>query len=334
MKSSRIVQEVRVTSTIITDDIKKWEYSRQNEYGNVYGYVLYPGIYLWKNDFHMKKIPNQVFHDDPYMKLNYCLKGRCEASLGDNRFVYLEPGVVSLDRNRPENMFVAPSGRYKGIEIIMDMNILAAEMPGIFSDLGIPLTQMYEQLRRSNGSTLSIGSKELHERAERFGDLLGTSPCTVEACRLEMLQLLYSFTHGHTTPAKELCYLTKGQKSIAMEVEAKISADLKTHYTVEDLAKEYRVSTSSLEKYFVGVYGASVAKYIREKRMKRAAEILSETSLCIADVAAEVGYSSQSKFGSAFKLQTGETPMEYRRSFFLRKKSTNKNIESENDYEK
>ncbi len=35
MKLSRIVQEVRVTSTIITDDIKKWEYSRQNEYGRV-----------------------------------------------------------------------------------------------------------------------------------------------------------------------------------------------------------------------------------------------------------------------------------------------------------
>ena len=49
--------------------------------------------------------------------------------------------------------------------------------------------------------------------------------------------------------------------------------------------------------------------------MERAAELLTETGLTIADIARQVGYDSQSKFTAAFKSQYGLLPKEYRRQF-------------------
>ena len=47
--------------------------------------------------------------------------------------------------------------------------------------------------------------------------------------------------------------------------------------------------------------------------MERAAELLSGTGLTIAEIAARVGYDSQSKFTAAFKSRYGVLPKEYRK---------------------
>ena len=47
--------------------------------------------------------------------------------------------------------------------------------------------------------------------------------------------------------------------------------------------------------------------------MEKAAQLLRETDLPVAEVARQVGYESQSKFTAAFKEQYGQLPKEYRR---------------------
>ena len=47
--------------------------------------------------------------------------------------------------------------------------------------------------------------------------------------------------------------------------------------------------------------------------MERAAELLTGTGLTIAEIAAQVGYDSQSKFSAAFRSQYGVLPKEYRK---------------------
>ena len=48
--------------------------------------------------------------------------------------------------------------------------------------------------------------------------------------------------------------------------------------------------------------------------MERAAALLRETDLSVAEIAGQVGYESQSKFTAAFKEQFGQLPKEYRRN--------------------
>lgn len=65
---------------------------------------------------------------------------------------------------------------------------------------------------------------------------------------------------------------------------------------------------------FKEVYGSSLAAHMKEHRMERAAALLRETDLSVAEIAGQVGYESQSKFTAAFKEQFGQLPKEYRRN--------------------
>ena len=80
------------------------------------------------------------------------------------------------------------------------------------------------------------------------------------------------------------------------------------------LAEKFSVGETSLKNYFRGVYGQNISTYLREVRMKAAAEFLEDTSRPIAEIAEQIGYSNQGKFAAVFKKQFGMSPLEYRRA--------------------
>ena len=84
--------------------------------------------------------------------------------------------------------------------------------------------------------------------------------------------------------------------------------------TIEMLSRQFHMNTTTLKSVFKSVYGNSLASHIKEHRMERAAELLEDSGLSIADVARQVGYDSQSKFSAAFREQYGVLPKAYRRS--------------------
>ncbi len=56
--------------------------------------------------------------------------------------------------------------------------------------------------------------------------------------------------------------------------------------------------------------------YLRRYRMNVATTMLRQDSREDAEIAGAVGYESPSKFATAFRQVIGQTPMEYRKSFF------------------
>ncbi|MDR3895655.1 MAG: helix-turn-helix transcriptional regulator [Oscillospiraceae bacterium] len=84
--------------------------------------------------------------------------------------------------------------------------------------------------------------------------------------------------------------------------------------TIEELAHRYLINPTTLKTVFKEVYGSSLAAHMKEHRMERAAALLRETDLSVAEIAGQVGYESQSKFTAAFKEQFGQLPKEYRRN--------------------
>lgn len=75
---------------------------------------------------------------------------------------------------------------------------------------------------------------------------------------------------------------------------------LKRHYTIEELSKQYLMNTTTLKSVFKAVYGMPIASYMKEYRMKLASNMLLQEDKSISEIAAAVGYKSQSKFTSAF----------------------------------
>lgn len=81
----------------------------------------------------------------------------------------------------------------------------------------------------------------------------------------------------------------------------------------EELSKQYLINTTTLKNVFKAVYGTSIASHVKTHRLEKAAELLKNTQESIADIAAQVGYDSQSKFSSSFKEQYHVLPSEYRK---------------------
>ena len=87
---------------------------------------------------------------------------------------------------------------------------------------------------------------------------------------------------------------------------------MEQRFTIESLSKQYLINPTTLKTVFKSVYGTSIAAHMKEHRMERAAELLRETSLSIAEIAQNVGYDSQSRFTAAFKAYWGKLPKDYR----------------------
>lgn len=83
--------------------------------------------------------------------------------------------------------------------------------------------------------------------------------------------------------------------------------------TIEELARMFLMNTTTLKSDFKTAYGVSVATHVKEHRLKKAAELLKDSSQSIEEIAKAVGYESQSKFTAAFKGAYGVTPMRYRK---------------------
>ena len=101
---------------------------------------------------------------------------------------------------------------------------------------------------------------------------------------------------------------------IAKKAEQILTADLKQHIPMKQIARQFGVSETSLKNYFRGVYGKNVSNYLRDLRMSIAEKLLAETKLPISEIASRVGYTKQGKFAEVFRQYFQMNPLEYRRA--------------------
>ena len=76
----------------------------------------------------------------------------------------------------------------------------------------------------------------------------------------------------------------------------------------------FGISKTSLQCCFKSIYGTTPASFMRDKRIRYAAQlIISEEDKSIGEIATEVGYDNASKFTTAFHSVMNEHPLEYRK---------------------
>jgi AraC-like DNA-binding protein len=86
------------------------------------------------------------------------------------------------------------------------------------------------------------------------------------------------------------------------------------NWTLETLAREAGMSRSAFAERFAEVMGVPPMQYLANWRLQRAARLLEQPSISIAQAAAAVGYESEAAFNRAFKKQVGLPPGAWRRS--------------------
>lgn len=97
------------------------------------------------------------------------------------------------------------------------------------------------------------------------------------------------------------------------EIHDFMVADLTKRYTIDELAAKFHMNQTTMKTVFKTVFGNSIAAHMKEHRINEAKDLLRHSNKSIAEIAALVGYESQSKFTKAFKELTGSLPKDYRK---------------------
>lgn len=84
-------------------------------------------------------------------------------------------------------------------------------------------------------------------------------------------------------------------------------------WTISELAHKTAMSRATFIRHFKRTTGMNVGDFLTRIRMMTAAQLLAHTDMPIAEVAASVGFGSESSFGRAFRLSTATAPGRYRR---------------------
>lgn len=97
----------------------------------------------------------------------------------------------------------------------------------------------------------------------------------------------------------------------AMEIVEKYMGD--SDFRVGTFVSEMNMSRSVLYRKFESLTGQSVNEFVRNIRLKRAAQLLELNEFTVSEVTYEVGFSDPQYFSKCFSRHYGMTPSEYAR---------------------
>ena len=98
----------------------------------------------------------------------------------------------------------------------------------------------------------------------------------------------------------------------AMQLRKVVETNISGNLTIEELAFLCNMSVSTFKRNFTKVYGTSPNKWMIQKRMEIAADLLRNPDEQPGSVYHKVGYENHSSFTQSFKQIYGLTPSEYK----------------------
>lgn len=84
-------------------------------------------------------------------------------------------------------------------------------------------------------------------------------------------------------------------------------------FSIEQLCKDVGISHAQLLRSFKQTYGMTLKRYVTEKRIDLACELLTGTDLSVRSVAFSCGFSDEMHFMKTFKKETGRSALQYRK---------------------
>ena len=92
-----------------------------------------------------------------------------------------------------------------------------------------------------------------------------------------------------------------------------ISEHFREDISLADVAAQAYMSGSYFSRKFKKITGLNFSEYLTSTRIKAADDLLLQTSLSIAEIAASCGFGDANYFGDIFKKHKGMSPTMYRR---------------------
>jgi AraC family transcriptional regulator len=194
-----------------------------------------------------------------------------------------------------------------GIDYV-HFHVRRSAIDDIVADLG------YE---RADAFRLSIAEDDivLAQIAKTMLPLLG-SPAGPQSLALDQLELILGAhllqRYGATKPrrAARSGGLAAWQQRRAMDL---LRANLELHVRLADVASACGLSVSHFARAFKASFGVTCHRWLTERRIQRAQELLAVPDKTLAEIAPECGFGDQAAFTRTFHRVVGVSPGRWRR---------------------
>lgn len=97
-----------------------------------------------------------------------------------------------------------------------------------------------------------------------------------------------------------------------LRLEKFIDERLGTDFGIDDLASLVKLGPQRFTERFRLTTGLSPWKFVQGRRVQRAQQLLGDRNIALAEIALQLGFSSQSHFTNVFRAAVGVTPKAYR----------------------
>ncbi|GAB7038247.1 AraC family transcriptional regulator [Catenuloplanes niger JCM 9533] len=144
---------------------------------------------------------------------------------------------------------------------------------------------------------------------ELLADRVGSTFAMRQYGQLFVLELLRAYMHQTDLPPGWLRVSTDEQLRPTL---ALMHGEPARRPSVDELARAASMSRTSFAERFRTVAGMPPVAYMSRWRMLHAQRALRDSDVGVGALAGHLGYASESAFSTAFKRETGESPLRYR----------------------
>ena len=296
-----------------SDGCSVWQFRNETGDGTMTAYDVFPGVILSFNDFHMERYHSSYVPDRRILVIDHCREGRMEYSAGNGRIGCTSAGDMKLDlRRQHTGEFIFPSCHYHGLTVAIDLDIIGQSLSEEVKDFPVAPEEIITRFSLGAYPRVLHGMKEADHI---FGELYRVpEKIRIPYFKVKILELLL-YLNAMTVPEdeNEQPYFYRTQAEKVRAIRQFLIAHISENYTQEELSQRFDIPMTAMKTCFRSVYGEAIGAWLTGYRMNRAAELLRESDLSIAEIGSRVGYDNAGKFTVAFKKTMKLTPSEYRR---------------------
>lgn len=276
--------------------------------------------------------PDQCFrwyeHDYPYalarwnhhpeFEIHLIRRGSGKLVAGDYIGGFDAGHVALIGPDLPHDWIgdLAPGEHLPGRDVVLQFDGAALlALRKTLPELG-ELQRLFEQARRGiefTGATAvqaarlmeDIGTAQGLERLILFLQLINT---LVKAPSQEA-HLLASSCYAPTLDARSAERINKAFDYLLSELTNDIRLSV--------IAQRLEMTDPGFSRFFKRNTGHGFIELMRKLRIQRACRLLLQSDMSVSDICFEVGYANLSNFNRHFRVETGQTPSDYRRAMAM-----------------
>ena len=244
---------------------------------------------------------NFFFHVDPYCEIYGFISVNCYFQVEGTRYELKEHTILILGQGESHSLNLLSKMPYEREVVHFTPELVRTVDPD-----GLLLEPFFN--RPFGEKNLISVDKEKSKQLWSYMNAMHSTSTDPKIQRLTMLSYLFPLLYEIRCEYNRLSKLVSGKEDdIVDRIVKHINSNLGDELNIEDIAKQFYLSSSQLNRVFKQRLGSSVYQYIQLKRLLKA-HLLLKNGQSSGEVARICGYNDYSCFYRAYRKNFGIAP--------------------------